>query len=280
MAGVIIPPWLDVKPSEFAQSEEAGMHVGADVRGQNIADQEAAARIQQQGNEAATQAQVERERIASTSAIAKARLDIEAQAAARKYQAQQAYQSDIAGGMDPVQALTIHAPLMGRSLAGLGTLGAAQFAQKQAMIPPSIIRDEDGRALGVFHAGKFSPTARPATVPNGSNLSAKDKMYVQSLQRQIVAGDDKANAPILAEIQRVLGQSDDDGSDMPTTQAQPNQAQINRLIANPGMANYFDLKFGEGASKRVLSQMKSAPAESDQQEPETPEDQIPSGWLS
>ena len=77
----------------------------------------------------------------------------------------------------------------------------------------------------------------------------------------------------------MLGQGDE-GPDVPTMKVPPNQGQLDYLIANPGTANFFDERFGEGAAQKVLSQMKSAPAEGDQQEPETPEDQIPSGWLS
>lgn len=203
---VIIPPWLETKPSDFANAAESGLRIGAQREATDASAQEAAARIQAQVDESAQQQEIERQRGEAQDQIAQARNNILTQAAARKFQAQQAYQADIASGMDPVKALMTHGPQMGESLAGLGTLGLDQFKQKQAMVPPSIIKDESGRAIGVYHAGQFSRVNNPprSAATARAMIDPSDKAYVDALTKQLTPGDDTGNAPIMSKIEGIL----------------------------------------------------------------------------
>lgn len=202
MALGTIPPWLDVNPSSFTQAAEGGARLGLEAKSQ--ADQQAqeqqriglqAQAQRQQIGQSQAQLALETERQAAAQAEAQQRLQLETQAAARKFQAQQAYQQAIASGQDPVQAMLIHGPQMGESLAGLGPLSLSQYRMHQASLPPQPVQGPNGQVAGYTYGGAMHMLpATKATLP--PKLSDAAKMMAQHLISELkdVNKEETANA--------------------------------------------------------------------------------------
>jgi len=134
------------------QAAEAGQRLGLERRGQDISQQEEQQKLgmsqaemannaaleqqkmQMQAAESAQQQAVERQRIQATQEIAANRMRLATDAAARKFQQQQAYQQAIQSGMDPIKAMMQFGPTMGQSMSGVGQLGLTQAKNRMAEI--------------------------------------------------------------------------------------------------------------------------------------------------
>jgi len=205
MPSVVIPPWLSTTPSDFAQAAEAGQRLGLERRGQDISQQEEQQKLgmsqaemannaaleqqkmQMQAAESAQQQAVERQRIQATQEIAANRLRLSTDAAARKFQQQQAYQQAIQSGMDPIQAMMKFGPTMGQSMSGVGQLGLMEAKNRMAEIPPKLITDPSS-GLQAWHV----PGERPIPVPKGKaqlpqKMSAGDAVDVDILKAKILS---------------------------------------------------------------------------------------------
>jgi hypothetical protein len=165
---VEIPPWLETRPSDFAQAAEAGQRLGLERRGQDISQQEEQQKLgmsqaemannaaleqqkmQMQAAESAQQQAVERQRIQATQEIAANRLRLSTDAAARKFQQQQAYQ---------------------------------QACERMASLPPQFVADPNNpnRTLGVAYGGQFHPTAAPRPAAKGPSLGGKARLQAAIL---------------------------------------------------------------------------------------------------
>jgi len=196
MASVVIPPWISTTPSDFAQAAEAGQRLGLERRGQDISQQEEQQKLgmsqaemannaaleqqkmQMQAAESAQQQAVERQRIQATQEIAANRLRLSTDAAARKFQQQQAYQQAIQSGMDPIKAMMQFGPTMGQSMSGVGQLGLTQARERMASLPPQFVADPNNpdRTLGVTYGGQFHPAAAPRAATKGASLGGKARL--------------------------------------------------------------------------------------------------------
>jgi len=166
----IIAPWLI--PADAVGSAAKGAQLGIDVRGQDIQANEHAASLAQAAQEAQAQQQLEQQKITGGLAEAKARTELETQAAARKFQAQRGYQMALDSGEEPVNALLRFGPQMGASTSGLGQIMLENFRQKQAASIPQPFMDPDTGKIAGWQLGNtihMSPAgkAAKATVPPG-----------------------------------------------------------------------------------------------------------------
>lgn len=280
-----VPPWLDVRPSDFAKAQQEGSRLGLEQSGQNLEAAKAAASMAMQQQDAQQQMQVERERAAAQQQEQQARIRLLTEQAARKFQAQQAYQSALASGMDPVQAMMTHGPAMGESMTGLGTMSAAKTREKMASMPPQFVNDPNNpkTTLGVTYGGQFHPVRQPAKLGTGMDDKAHQKAVdynigILKLVDKQIAGNASGiklgsagsadNARALNAQRRTaeaalkrLGVSTD-GTPLEkqsSSDSGPSQSDIDFLTSNPGKAALFDKKFGQGMADAILNQSLDTP---------------------
>ena len=240
-----IPPWLDVKPSDFTQASEEGARLGlqqADQRQQGQLERERIAaqyaEMGQRASESFQQQQLEQERISGELADQKARTDLATSVAARKAQAQLAYQHAIQTGVDPILAMQQFGPQMGTSLTGLGTLGLDLLRTKQASIPPQMIPGPDGtKPAGYTYRDRFYPT--PAKVaPKVVGLGAKARLAAatKAVETAVTPEQIKAAQANLDKIADEIDNPKEDESSPGT--AETPEAQIpSMFIGTPGEPN-------------------------------------------
>ncbi len=186
----VIPPWLDVHPSDFAQAAQAGVRAGLERRGQDLSEERSQDELALQQHSQQVQEEIARQRLSQQQKEQEARIGIATEAAARKYQAQRGYQDAVASGVDPIQAMMKFGPLMGQSMSGVGSLGLAQARERNAQIPPSMIFDpNDPKRLVAIRDGsgvKVVPNLRTATAPK-PGLTERDiqRFHIQDLQNTI-----------------------------------------------------------------------------------------------
>lgn len=148
MATYPIAPWLH--PQDTVGPYVQGLHLGAQL-------QQERQRLSQQAAEAAVRAQMQQEQMERESMIAQQRIEVSkaqqqqevalkqqelaqhqqtiqmaTEQAARKFQAMQAYQSEVAGGGDPLKAILKYGPAMGQQAsAEAAAIRASQLAARQ-----------------------------------------------------------------------------------------------------------------------------------------------------
>lgn len=177
----VIAPWLNTRPADFGQAAEAGARLDLQRRAQEQQAQEAAMRIQAAQAEAASRAQMEHEKLQAEQAMIQQKQGIDSQAAARKFQAQQAYQQAIASGMDPSQALMMHGPAMDISPA---SMGVEAMRQNRPQVPLEFVKGPNGEVIGATGGSnfKFAPRAATAKAPE---LTQVQRLGLSSLYNRL-----------------------------------------------------------------------------------------------
>lgn len=183
MAGVVIPPWLDVKPESFVQASEAGARTGAELRGQDLEHQARMSAIAQQGSDAQLHAQEMSERNQIAREVAKNRIAIQTANAANIFQQQQQRQRAIDGGMDPIQAW-LQFPGTTSGSPGAGAFNALNQSRR-ASLPLEPVEDpnQPGRVAGFHDGNKFY--ALPQAKPAASKIDPMDMIAIKHLQGQL-----------------------------------------------------------------------------------------------
>jgi hypothetical protein len=154
MDSASVPPWLDVTPAQFGNAAEAGARLDLQRQQMQQEAQQNALRLQLSKQESDRQFQLQTQQNASNMAMKQQQLDMAAQAAARKYQAQQKYAQLVASGMDPATAMLQVGPELGVSLTG-----AAQLARQSAPVPPPQSLDDGA----ITYNGRYYPPPKAAT---------------------------------------------------------------------------------------------------------------------
>lgn len=148
MATYPIAPWLH--PQDTVGPYVQGLHLGAQL-------QQERQRLSQQAAESAVRAQMQQEQMERESMIAQQRIEVSkaqqqqevalkqqelaqhqqtiqlaTEAAARKFQAMQAYQAEVSGGGDPLKAILKYGPAMGQQGSPeAAAIRASQLAARQ-----------------------------------------------------------------------------------------------------------------------------------------------------
>jgi hypothetical protein len=260
-----IAPWLI--PADALRAAQGGTSAGLEYRGQNIAAEENAASLAQAAQKVQSAHDLEQQKITGGLAEAKARTDIEAQLAARKFAAQQSYQNAINGGEDPIKSLLQFGPQMGDITSGVGQLALEQFKAKQAAMVPTPVFDpaNPSQVRGYAYGGTFHPVPLPKT--EKSTIPDSLKLRLDSIQKDkaLYAGlMDKGDPRKADEYWEMFQEKEKqereiydryaqpEGDAQPSTKASlpPNIADPNApktFIGTPGGVNKFDpYATGEG----------------------------------
>ncbi len=189
-------------PADPLKAAQAGASAGLEYRQQNLQAEQHAAALAQAAQQAQMENQINREKIEGTLAEAKARTNLEAEQAAKKYAAQSEYQRAITGGMDPTQAAMQYFPLMGENLSGVAPLAAEKFRADQMAKVPQAFMGPDGEVAGYQLGNRMilRPPPKPvkATVPQGLIEQMKG---AQTLLKNAVMAKDITAAK--AEVDRL-----------------------------------------------------------------------------
>lgn len=184
MAGVVIAPWLNTTPKDFADAARQGAGVGAQLRGQDLENSARMAAIAQQGADAQLKANEESERNQIASEVAKNRIALQTQAAANIYQQQRQRQAAIDSGTDPIQAW-LQYPGTSSGSPGAGVFNALN-QQRRAALPLEPVPDPNnpGRTAGFHDGNKFYPLPQ-ARAAKSSTIDPLDKIAISHLQSQL-----------------------------------------------------------------------------------------------
>ena len=167
-----IPPWLDIHPADFLSAAESGARLGEEAAQMGQTKQLEEERMGEEAAQSSAAHQLEAQRQAAEQNEAQQRLALETQAAARKFQAQQAYQQAVNGGADPIDAMMKYGPLMGQDIGSLGSLALNRFRTQQASMPPQMIPGTAGQPAGYTYDGRFYPS-RPPSAPAYETITTK-----------------------------------------------------------------------------------------------------------
>lgn len=107
-----LPSWLQISPQSGAPLFLTGFSEGQNAAARNLERDRQDQLAAQHAQDVAAETELQKERIASTLASDLIDRQVKAQTAARQLQGMQKYQSLVAGGMDPSQALIHSAPDM------------------------------------------------------------------------------------------------------------------------------------------------------------------------
>lgn len=184
MDGAFLPPWLQpANPAEhLAQGYRIGIALGAQQAEQAFREQQ---RMRQQQEDAERRAQWEAE------------FGLRAKQAADKAAAIQDYQNAIAGGMDPVQAITRFGPRMQEPGAAMAAALRASDTQPQAA-PSWVPPDTATGAPGYFRQNnKITPFHPPAAAKPPASIQLVDEAMKAN---QLALDAEKAGAPNAKEL--------------------------------------------------------------------------------
>ena len=175
MANYPIAPWLH--PQDTVGPYVQGLHLGAQL-------QQERQRLAQQANEAAVRTQLQQQQLEQETMQAQQRLEVQkaqhqqeaalkqqelaqhqqqiqmaTEQAARKYQAMQAYQQEVASGGDPLKAILKYGPAMGQQ--GSPEAAAIRAQQMAARQGPGGLPDVPVMKLGTSQE-EFAMFPRPS----------------------------------------------------------------------------------------------------------------------
>jgi len=182
-----IPPWLQGNsPEGLAQLWLHGATAGANISAEKerlaaseVASERNAIRDQQQMEMDKARQQAELGMRKRTLDQSEKSLQLQMQTAARRFQANQKYQTMVSRGMDPVKALLTVGPEFGQSMTGFAALAKASMPQP-ALPPPSVEKfgDEDFLKVPTRTGAQYHPLR-----PEGG-LSRKETARLTVLQNQ------------------------------------------------------------------------------------------------
>lgn len=105
---MISAPWLDVNPQTASDTFQGGLRTGAAIAGQKFQEQQSQQDLELRKQELAKQ----EEQMAVQNELARQKMTLATQSAARQFQAQQDYQNAITNGLDPSKAAMTYGPAM------------------------------------------------------------------------------------------------------------------------------------------------------------------------
>jgi hypothetical protein len=179
---VVIPEWLQTRPSDFLKADEEGVQAGLQQRGQDLEHSARMAAIAQQGADAQLSAQEQSERTAVAREVAKNRMQLQTANAANIFQQQQQRQRAIDGGMSPIDAW-LQFPGTSSGSPGGGAF-AAYNREHRASLPLQMVPDPNDptKTLGVYDGANFHPIPRSAA--KAPAISPTDKIAIDALSKQ------------------------------------------------------------------------------------------------
>ena len=175
-----IPPWLQTKPSDAAETFISAYHAGATVniakarlaQEQQQMEMEMQAKREAQAQQALRQQQelaMEKARTQAEIGLKQSALDqaqqkikLTADAAARKYAAQEQYRQLIDSGMSPDEAALKIGPQAFSSMAGMAGLSKEVFQRKHPFVPTTTT--VDGQKLIQTSPNRFEKASIPPNI--------------------------------------------------------------------------------------------------------------------
>lgn len=173
-----IPPWISVSPAQFGNAAAEGAHL--DLARQQLETESAmnAARLSIQKQQQDRQFALQQEQTGFEQEMKQTQLQMATQQVARKYAAQQQYQSLVNSGVEPAQAMLKVGPSL-----GINMVGAGQLARWGAPPPPPQSIDMGNGRGGVYYNRRYYPN-KP-TQPEFTDETIDGNMYQRDSQGKL-----------------------------------------------------------------------------------------------